>query len=113
MKNIQVIDVATNSTYDVYRIPDKIFVVIFPNDTDIAFVSEVEKRLRDAGLDDTVWSTIFGTRIDKKRVYGIHGTLHLAGSAVSKWNFPTRKESDAMKNRTTPVHRPPRLKEKV
>lgn len=36
MKNIQVIDAASNSTFEIYQISDELFDVMFPNGTDIA-----------------------------------------------------------------------------
>ena len=44
MKNIQVIDGADNTVYDVFSATDEEFAVIFPSGTDIAFIEEVFER---------------------------------------------------------------------
>jgi hypothetical protein len=92
MKNIQIIDGAKNSTFDIYQISDDLFDLIFSNDTDIAFLAEVEQRL-DNRNDSKFWDAVYGHKVDKKKVTGIHGTLHLTGSYYSQEFFPTRKES--------------------
>jgi hypothetical protein len=58
MKNIQVIDGAKNSTLDIYQISDDLFALMFPDDTDIAFLDEVEQRLNDIG-DDQIWDLVY------------------------------------------------------
>ncbi len=99
MKNVQVIDGAVNSTYDIFQIPDKIFRIIFPKGSDVAFLDEAEKRLRRMGFDYTIWNKIYANQVDKKHVISIHGTLHLTGSPASKRYFPQRKECEVVRNR--------------
>lgn len=41
MKNIQVIDGAINSVYDIFVATDEEFLLIFPEEQDIAFIDEV------------------------------------------------------------------------
>jgi hypothetical protein len=97
MKNIQVIDGARNSTFDIYQISDDLFNQIFPNGTDVAFLAEVERNFKVID-SDKVWDLIYQSKVDKKQVIGIHGTLHLTGSYCSKEFFPSRKESEVVKN---------------
>ncbi|GAX91936.1 hypothetical protein [Effusibacillus lacus] len=91
MKNIQVIDGAVNSTFDVYEVDDNLFDTLFPNDQDIAFLSDFP----DIDNNPTFWSQLYSNKVNKKSIVGIHGTLHLTGSYVEEENFPNRKESDA------------------
>lgn len=93
MKNVQVIDGATNSTFEIYGVPDELFEVIFPSGTDVAFMDEVSERFLSIG-GDKLWATVYANLIDKKQVVGIHGTLHLTGSIARKKDFPTRREFD-------------------
>jgi len=44
LKNIQVIDGAMNSVYDVFATTDDEFSLIFPEGEDIAFIDEVMSR---------------------------------------------------------------------
>lgn len=90
MKNIQVIDGAINSTFDIFEIDDEKFSVLFPNNTDLSFLEDYPDLMNDRYF----WSLIFSRKVDKKEVTGIHGTLHLTGSDTDKDEFPNRKESD-------------------
>jgi hypothetical protein len=44
MKNIQIIDGAKNSVYDIFQATDDEFAVIFPNGTNVAFSDEISGR---------------------------------------------------------------------
>ncbi len=94
MKNFQVIDGALNSTFEVFQVSDNLFEVMFPNGTDVAFIADVEKRFKEQGADESIWNQVYRRRVDKKKLKGIHGTLHLIGSPCYKDFFPTRKEAD-------------------
>ena len=94
MKNIQIIDGAANSTFDIYQIPDELFQQIFPAETDIAFQNDVEIQFQNYGYGDEIWETVYQHKIAKKNVIGIHGTLHLTGSNTFKKYFPRMKEAD-------------------
>jgi hypothetical protein len=87
MKNVQVIDGAINSVFEIYAIPDDVFVRLFPNGTDVAFAE-------DFSDNDSVWTDFYKHRIDKKSVRGIDGTLHLFKKAEVASYFPTRKEAE-------------------
>ena len=99
MKNIQVIDGAVNSIFEIYRVPNALFDLMFPEGTDIAFIDDVENAFGMANKEN-LWDQVYRNRVDKKRVRGIHGTLHLTGSAVSKKYFQTRKEAEVNQGRT-------------
>jgi len=46
MKNIQIIDGAINSVFEIYQVTDKVFQLIFPKDSDVAFQSDVDQVLK-------------------------------------------------------------------
>ncbi len=101
-KNIQVIDGACNSTYDVFEVPEYIFDMLFPEETDVAFLSEVEERIEEYfsvhKIDEASWwGRVYASKVDKKRLIGIHGTLHLTGSIGDHNYFLSRKEQDVQK----------------
>ena len=50
MKNIQVIDGALNSVYDIFSATEDAFSLIFPAGQDIAFIDEVMSRVRRSRL---------------------------------------------------------------
>lgn len=51
MKNIQVIDGAQNSVYDIFSATDKEFTLTFPDATNIAFINEVYANGNTPSLD--------------------------------------------------------------
>ena len=87
MKNIQVIDGAVNSVFEIYAIEDSLFYRLFPNGAEIAFTSDCPKS-------DPIWEGLYKIRVLKSQVRGIHGTLHLDLSEANPEHFPNRKESD-------------------
>jgi len=89
MKNIQVIDGAMNSTFEIYAIPDDLFEALFPDGADIAFADDLEENL--PGITE-----LYSRSVLKKQVVGIHGTLHLSLSNVDRKYFPTRREKEVI-----------------
>jgi hypothetical protein len=93
MKNIQIIDGALNSVYDIFAATDEEFALIFPGDQDIAFIDEVLARSPDLDLDGT-FKRIWQRRIPKREAMGIHGLLFYE-MEHKKQLYPTRKDEEA------------------
>jgi hypothetical protein len=98
MKNIQVIDGARNCVYDIFAATDEEFALIFPHDTDIAFIDEVYER-GDKQLLGTAFSEIWKRRIKKVDVQGINGVLFYDAPPKRKSIIPLGKT----KRRSIPV----------
>jgi hypothetical protein len=94
MKNIQVIDGAINSAYDIFSATDEEFSLIFPEGQDVAFIDEVYQRQSSEVLDKT-FKNIWGRRIPKKEANGIHGMLFYELDA-KKVYYPTRRDEEAI-----------------
>jgi len=94
MKNIQVIDGAENSVYDVFSATDKEFSLIFPEGQDVAFIDEVMARGPEADLNNA-FEQIWKRRIRKAQAIGIHGLLFY-GLEYKKQYYPTRKDEEAI-----------------
>jgi len=94
MKNIQIIDGACNCVYDIFAATDEEFALIFPGDTDIAFIDEVYARGDEYQLD-TIFNNIWQRRIKKINVEGIHGVLFYELDE-KKMYYPTRKDEEAV-----------------
>lgn len=94
MKNIQIIDGAANSVYDIFAATDEEFSLIFPGDQDIAFIDEVYARGAEALLNDA-FKNIWARRIPKRLAQGIHGLLFY-GLEKKKIYYPTRKDEEAI-----------------
>ena len=98
MKNIQIIDDAVNCTYDIFSISDEFFDEIFQNHQDIEFEDDFFDRVGKEKAKN-ILSLLWGNRIDKKDVHGIHGTLFFGYHCEDKKPFyPTKKESEMIAN---------------
>lgn len=93
MKNIQVIDGAVNSVYDIFAATDEEFALIFPTGTDVAFIDEVY-RGADEALLDKAFKNIWLRRLAKKDAMGVHGILFY-GLEKKKAYYPTRQDEEA------------------
>ena len=94
MRNIQVIDGADNSVYDIFSATEEEFSLIFPEGQDIAFIDEVlaagnEKELNAAF--DNIWKR----RVAKRDAQGIHGILFYE-LEHKKAYYPTRRDEEAV-----------------
>jgi hypothetical protein len=94
LKNVQIIDGAVNSVFEIYEVDDYTFDEIFVDDQDTVFLSDIHKY-SDFTEEESVlfWKKVYSCRKDKKEINGIHGTLHLDGSNCKKEYFPEGKES--------------------
>lgn len=94
MKNIQVIDRADNCVYDIFAATDEEFELVFQKGQDIAFINEVYSRADSAVLDRS-FAMIWGRRVSKSDVIGIHGTLFNDLDHKSVY-YPTRRDEEAI-----------------
>jgi hypothetical protein len=94
MKNIQVIDGASNSVYDIFAASEEEFRLIFLEGQDIAFIDEVMARGPEAALDQA-FSRIWNRRIPKINAMGIHGTLFYELEDKKQY-YPTRRDEEAV-----------------
>ena len=93
MKNIQVVDGSQNSVFEIYAVSDKLFSLVFPKGTDVAFEKDLLKKFPK---QDHRFKALYKRRLDKKSIRGIHGTLCLALSESDSKFFPTRREAEAI-----------------
>ncbi len=93
MKNVQVIDGARNCTYDVFAASEEDFHLIFPGEgQDVEFIEDFIDRVGEHvanGVTKRLWSS----RVDKKRVAGIHGTLFYELDFKKKF-YPSKREEE-------------------
>jgi hypothetical protein len=99
MKNIQVIDGAENTAYNIFSATDDEFDMIFPVGQDVAFIDEVMARGPQEALD-AAFDRIWKRRIPKKDVIGIHGLLFYE-LEYKKQYHPTRKDEEACNPNST------------
>lgn len=101
MKNIQVIDGAENSVYDVFAATDDEYALIFQAGQDIAFIDEVCGRSKLDELD-VAFRNLFARRVPKRAVMGIHGVLFYE-MEHKKAYYPTRRDEDAVNPDGSPL----------
>jgi hypothetical protein len=94
MKYVQVIDGARNCVYDIFAATNEEFALIFPEETDIAFIDEVYAK-GDKALLDAAFNEIWRRRVKKSESQGIHGILFYE-LEEKKAYYPTRKDEEAV-----------------
>jgi hypothetical protein len=94
MKNIQVIDGAINSVYDIFQATDEEFSLIFPHGEDVAFIDEIYAREPGKELG-AAFKRIWTRRIPKRDAMGIHGLLFFELDVKMKY-YPTRRDEAAI-----------------
>jgi hypothetical protein len=94
MKNIQAIDGAQNATFSIFQATDEEFALLFPDNTDIAFLEDIEARLTEE-QQERIFNALWSRPVDKKTVQGIHGT-YFVDLDRRKVFFPTRKEAEVL-----------------
>lgn len=93
MKNIQIIDGADNSVFDIFAVTEEEFSLIFPEGHDVAFIDEVMARGQENELDEA-FNRIWKRRIPKRDAMGIHGILFYELDDKKQY-YPTRKDEEA------------------
>jgi hypothetical protein len=94
MKNIQVIDGAENTVYDIFAAPDDIFDLVFLPGTDIAFIEEVGQR-PNAEEVYAALGRIWSNRVPKRDALGIHGVLFYQLLNKRQY-YPTLRDEEAI-----------------
>jgi hypothetical protein len=94
MKNIQIIDGATNCVYDIFAATDEEFALIFPDGTNIAFIDEVMSHHDNAVIDEA-FQQIWSRPVLKSEAMGIHGLLFYELEEKKQF-YPTRRDEEAM-----------------
>jgi len=101
MKNIQVIDGANNSVFDIFAATDAEFALIFPEGQDVALIEEVLARGPKKELGEA-FTCLWKRRIPKRDAMGIHSILFY-GLDHKKQYYPTRKDEEAINPDGTPL----------
>jgi len=74
MKNVQIIDGATNATFSVFQATEQEYAAIFPGDREMELVEDLIERLgqEEAGR---VLAPLWSRPVLKRDIVGLHGTL--------------------------------------
>ena len=105
MKNVQVIDGATNCTYSIYAFTDDEFNVIFSgSEQDIEFIDDARQRLGSEKLGK-VLKGVWKRPVRKPDAMGIHGTLFYELEAKKEY-YPSKSEKDVEGPPHSPLQSP-------
>jgi hypothetical protein len=74
MKNIQIIDGASNATFSLFQATEEEFTSIFPNGREMDVIEDVIQRMGENEADRVI-GPIWNRPILKRDAIGIHGTL--------------------------------------
>ena len=95
MKNIMVIDGANNCNYDIYKVDDIIYSIIFPDfGQDIEFGEDLDSRIAEGSANEMVLKDLYKHRIKKEDVDGIHGILFSDLKHIKSIYYPNKRQSD-------------------
>ena len=73
MKNIEIVDGALNSRFEIYTVEDELFQRLFPGGTDEMYLEDLDENLQN---DPAFWDRIYAQEVNRQKVQGIHGILH-------------------------------------
>lgn len=91
MKNIQVIDGASNCTFSLFQATDDEFALLFPDHGQDMQYSEDLRNLPDRQEIEVALQRIWERPIRKQDAMGIHGTLLYQLQSYKKW-YPKQRE---------------------
>jgi hypothetical protein len=93
MKNIQIIDGATNATFSVFQATAEEFDAIFPDGRDMELAEDLIDRLGDDAAG-AVLAPLWSRPILKRDALGIHGTLFYDNEDRRAYIQPSKREVD-------------------
>ena len=73
MKNIEIVDGALNSRFEIYTVDDEVFQKLFPEEKDEIYLEDLSEELQN---DAALWDQVYAREVDRRSVQGIHGILH-------------------------------------
>jgi hypothetical protein len=93
MKNIQVIDGASNCSYDIFAMTEEEFWILFPDPgQDIEFIEDAIDRTGNDELGQ-IMRNVWKRPVKKPDVTGIHGTLFYELLWKKKY-YPNKRSDD-------------------
>lgn len=93
MKNVQIIDGASNATFSIFQATEEEFAVIFPDGRDLELADDLMKRLGDSEAG-RVLTPMWERPVLKADAMGIHGTLFYDGNRRRDFLPKSRREVD-------------------
>lgn len=93
MKNVQIIDGASNATFSIFQAADDEFASIFLDECDLEFIEDFIARVGAVRAGE-ILSPIWDRPILKRNAHGIHGTLFYGWEKRRQYYPETKREVD-------------------
>ena len=93
MKNVQIIDGASNATFSVFQATEDEFAVIFPDGREMEIADDLVERVGEEEVA-RVLSPLWQRPILKREALGIHGTLFYDADDRREFLPASRREAD-------------------
>lgn len=93
MKNIQIIDGASNATFSLFQATDDEFMMMFPNGSEMEIIEDVVARLGESEAGRVI-APLWNRPILKRDAVGIHGTLFYDAEHRREFLPASRREID-------------------
>lgn len=91
MKNVQIVDGASNATFSIFQATEEEFAAVFPDGRDMELADNLTKRLGESEAG-RVLSPMWERPILKTEAMGIHGTLFCDGDRGRDFLPKSRRE---------------------
>ena len=73
MRNIEIVDGALNSRFEIFAVEDRIFDRLFCGGKDEIYLEDLSEDLQN---EVKFWDEVYAREVDRSSVQGIHGILH-------------------------------------
>ena len=73
MKNVEIVDGALNSRFEIYAVDDEVFQRLFPTGRDEIYLEDLNEEIQN---DADFWDRVYAREVDRRSVQGIQGILH-------------------------------------
>lgn len=104
MKNIQIIDGASNATFSLFQATQEEFAAIFPDGREMAIIEDVLHRMGEDRASRMI-GPIWNRPILKRDAVGIHGTLFYDSEHRREYLPPSGREVDWESGSINPAQR--------
>ncbi len=105
MKNVQVIDGASNCTFSIFQMTDEEFAQVFPGDgQDMEFVEDLCRHLGDDAVGKML-APVCQRHVRKVDIHGLHGTLFYQFDKQRQFFPASKRERDWDPSSLNPAQR--------
>jgi len=104
MKNVQVIDGASNATFSIFQATEDEFAIIFPDEREMEIADDLIRRIGEEEAN-RILTGLWDRPILKRDANGIHGTLFYDGEHRREFLPSSMREVDWDERSVNPAQR--------